>query len=110
MWGAIISAAMKTQSAIVGGIYASRAAKKAKKSITLKWNKASGAKTYTVYGAKYGKNKLKKIATVKKNSLKVTKAGKKLTKNRKYKFIVVAQDENNRVVSTSRLIAAKTRK
>ena len=33
MWGAIISAAMKTQSAIVGGIYASRAAKKAKQNI-----------------------------------------------------------------------------
>jgi hypothetical protein len=85
-----------------------RVSKKTKKSLKLTWKKADGAKTYVIYGARKGK-KMTKIATVKKNSYNVKKIGKKLSKGKKYKFIVVARD-GNEVVSTSATVLAKTKK
>ena len=85
-----------------------RAVKKTKKSIKLTWKKAKGAKAYVIYGALKGK-KMTKIATVKKNSYTVKKAGKKLVKGKKYKFIVVAKN-GSKVVSTSSTVLAGTAK
>ena len=85
-----------------------KASKKTKKSIKLTWKKAKGAKSYVVYGALKGK-KMTKIATVKKNSYTVKKAGKKLAKGKKYKFIVVAR-KGSKVVSTSATVLTGTSK
>ena len=83
-------------------------------SITLNWTKQSKAVKYVIYGNKCGKTaKPKKIATIKNNKMvtkKITKvAGKKLKKNTYYKFIIVALDRNNNVVSTSSLIHVATK-
>ena len=87
--------------------------KQAKTNITVKWTKPSGATKYVLYGNKCGKkNKMKKLATYKSNvkSKKLTKvAGKKLKKGTYYKFIVVALDRNNMVVSTSKVIHVATK-
>lgn len=84
------------------------AGKKTKTSIKLTWKKAKGAKTYVVYGALKGK-KMTKIATVSKTSYTVKKAGSKLSKGKKYKFIVVARN-GSKVVSTSQTVLAGTKK
>ena len=83
------------------------------KSLTLKWSKAKGAKKYIIYGNKCGpKNKMVKLATIKKANVtgktfkKVNK--KKVKKGTYYKFIVVALDKNNKVVSTSKTVHAAT--
>ena len=82
-----------------------RSLKQSTKAITLNWNRAKGAAKYVIYGNRCGKkNKMKKIATVKKNRLIVKKAVRKVTKGKYYKFIVVALDKNNKVVSTSKVI------
>ena len=64
-----------------------------------------------LYGNKCGKsNKMKKIGTYTGSSKKVTKAaGKKLKKGTYYKFIVVALDKNNNVVSTSKIAHVATK-
>lgn len=85
--------------------------KVSKTNITLGWTKAKGATSYTIYGNKCGKkNKYEKIATVKKNSYKVTKINKKtkIKKGTYYKFIVIASDKNNQVVSTSKTVHVAT--
>ncbi|MBQ6440660.1 MAG: transglutaminase domain-containing protein [Mogibacterium sp.] len=80
-------------------------------SIKLTWKKVKGASKYVIYGSKCGSsNKPKKIATVKGSGKTVKKAaGKKLKKGTYYKFIVVALDSNNKVVSTSKIIHAATK-
>ena len=85
--------------------------KQAKTNITVKWTKVSGATKYVLYGNKCGKkNKMKKIGNFTGTSKKVTKvAGKKLKKGTYYKFIVVALDKNNMVVSTSKVIHVATK-
>ena len=87
-----------------------KSTKQTKKSVTVTWTKAKGAVKYVVYGNKCGKsNRMKKLATVKTNKKKFTKvAGKKVKKGTYYKFIVVALDKNNKVVSTSKVIHAAT--
>ena len=80
--------------------------KRTKKSVTLTWKKATGAKKYVVYGALKGK-KFKKIKTLKSRKCLVKKAGTKLRSKKKYKFIVVAVDKNNKVVSTSKTVIVR---
>lgn len=80
------------------------------KSLKLSWKKAKGAKTYVVYGTKCGaKNKYQKIASLKKTSFNVKQiAKKKISKGTYYKFIIVALDKDNNVVSTSTVLHAAT--
>ena len=80
--------------------------KQTKKSITLKWNKVKGATKYVIYGNKCGRTiKMKKLAIVSGKTKTFKKvAGKKIAKGKYYKFIVVALDKNNLVVSTSKVV------
>ena len=85
--------------------------KQTKKSISLKWTKVSKASKYVIYGNKCGNsNKPKKLTTVSgnKKTFKNIK-GKKLKKGTYYKFIIVALDKNNKVVSTSKIIHVATK-
>ena len=85
--------------------------KQTKKSISLKWTKVSKASKYVIYGNKCGNsNKPKKLSTVSgnKKTFKNIK-GKKLKKGTYYKFIIVALDKNNKVVSTSKIIHVATK-
>ena len=90
-----------------------KSTKQTKNSITLKWEKNSKAVRYVVYGNTCGKAKPKRLKTVKGNknvTSEITKiAGKKLKKGTYYKFIVVALDKNNNVVSMSKLIHVATK-
>ena len=85
--------------------------KQAKNSITLNWTKAKGAKKYVIYGSKCGKGiKMQKLATATGSSKVMKKvAGKKIKKGTYYKFIMVALDKNNKVVSTSKVIHIATK-
>lgn len=86
-----------------------KATKSTRKAVTLGWKKVTGANKYVVYGNACGKKyKMKKLATVTGNKKKVSKISKKLKKATYYKFIVVALDENNNVVSTSKVVHAST--
>jgi hypothetical protein len=90
-----------------------RAVKITKKSVTLKWKKASGAEKYVVYANACGtKNKFKKLTTLSssKTKIKITKLnGKKLKKGTYYKFLVVAVNSENKVVSTACTIHTATK-
>ena len=61
---------------------------------------------YVVYGNQCGiKNKMKKVTEVSSASFNVKNIeGKKLKKGTSYKFILVAIDSNNKVVSSSKVI------
>ena len=90
-----------------------------KKSISLKWKKVKGAKSYVVYAAKSGNgNKLARTANVKGTSYKVKKVGvnnksgvkiKKLKKARYYKFMIVAIGKDEKIISASSIIHAATK-
>ena len=82
-----------------------------KTSVKISWKKTSGATKYVIYGNACGaKNKMKKLATVTGSSKNFTKvAGKKVKKGSYYKFMVVALDKNNKVVSTSKMIHVATK-
>ena len=88
-----------------------KSTKQTKKSVTITWTKVSGATKYVIYGNKCGKNVKKvKLGVVSGNSKTFQAvAGKKVKKGTYYKFIVVALDKNDRVVSTSMLIHAATK-
>lgn len=90
-----------------------RAVKITKNSVTLKWKKASGAEKYVVYANACGtKNKFKKLTTLSssKTKIKITKLnGKKLKKGTYYKFLVVAVNSENKVVSTACTIHTATK-
>ncbi len=88
-----------------------RSAKQKKNSVTLGWSSAPGAAKYVVYGNKCGKkNTMQKIVMMSGKKVAVNKiAGKKLKKGTYYKFIVVALDNNNNVVSTSKVIHVATK-
>ena len=94
----------------VFGTLSARASKAGRTSITLKWNKVSGADGYIIYGNKCGtKYKFTKVATVKKT--KTTYAKKKLKKGTYYKFIVAAYKKVNGkqvILSTSKTLHAVT--
>ena len=87
-----------------------RSMKQGSKNIQLAWNKVKGAKTYVVYGNACGKkNKMKKLATVRTNKYNVRKISKKLKKGTYHKFIVVALNSKNNVVSSSKVIHVATK-
>ena len=69
------------------------------------------AARYVIYGNKCGRTaKPKKLATMSGNTLKIKIIdGKKLKKGTYYKFIIVALDENDNVISTSKLIHVATK-
>lgn len=87
--------------------------KQTKTSVSLKWVKVSKAKKYVIYGNRCGKNiKPKRLVAVKAGSTAriIRKiSGSKIRKNTYYKFIIVALDKNNNVISTSKLINAATK-
>ena len=87
-----------------------KSAKQTKTSVTISWTKQSKAAKYVIYGNKCGKaNKPKKLAAATGSSKSFSKiAGNKVKKGTSYKFIIVALDKNNNVVSTSKLIHAYT--
>lgn len=96
------------------GILQARVKKAGKNYVTLGWKKVPGAKKYVVYGnlCSVGKKPNKYVRLTKgtaKRSVKFTKvAGKKVRKGTYYKFMVVAFDANNRVISTSKTIHVAT--
>ena len=86
-----------------------KSAKQTKKSVKLTWKKVPGAKEYVVYGGLCGKGKkVKKLLTTTGTSYNVKKAGAKLKKGKYYKFIVIAIDGKNNVVSSSKIVHAAT--
>lgn len=71
-----------------------------KKSIKIIWKKVKGAKKYVIYGNRCGRTRrYKKITSTKKK----TYTYKKLKKGTYYKFMVVAFDQNNKVLTVSKL-------
>jgi hypothetical protein len=88
-----------------------RSPKQGKSSIKLSWTKPANATSFVIYGNNCGKaNKPKKLATVTGTSKTMKDiAGKKLKKGKYCKFIVVALDSKNMVVSTSKIIHVATK-
>ncbi|MDE6852926.1 MAG: cellulase family glycosylhydrolase, partial [Lachnospiraceae bacterium] len=80
----------KTDKDIKGSVYAKlalKAAKTTKNSVTLKWNRVSGANRYVIYGNRCGNaNQLQKLQTVTGTSW----THKNLTKGTYYKYVVAA--------------------
>lgn len=92
----------------VFGLLQLKASKVTKNSIKLQWKKVSGARKYIVYGNKCGKkNKYVKQVATTKTSLVIKKiSSKRIKKGTYYKFILVALDKNNDIISTSRTVHA----
>ena len=87
-----------------------RSSKQTKTSVTLNWNKPSKAVKYIVYGNLSGsENKLKKLKTLTGNTFTVKKISKTLKSGKYYKFMVVALDKNDKVVSTSKMVHIATK-
>ena len=88
-----------------------KSVKQGKNNIVLTWTKNKKAVRYAVYGNYCGKKyKMKRLSkSVKSNSFNVKKISKKLVKGKYYKFIVVALDKNNNVVSTSKVVHVATK-
>ena len=88
-----------------------RSPKQTNTSVTLKWTKTTGAARYVVYGNSCGATKhLKKIRTVRRNRLKLTKiAGKKVKKGTYYKMYVKALDKDGNVIGKSQVIHVATK-
>ena len=105
---------LKTDSDPAGsrfGLLKAKSIKRTTKSVKVQWTKPTGAVKYVVYGNRCNsggkKYKMKKLKVTTKQSINFKKiAGKKVRKNTYYKFIVLALDENNNVVSTSKVIHA----
>lgn len=94
----------------VFGLLCARQKTVKKNKITIRWNKLKNAKKYVVYASKCGTKKgsvppFKKIKTVKKNTFTYSK----LKKGTYYKFLVVALDKNNKVVTTSKTVHVVTK-
>lgn len=89
----------------VFGLLKLKQAKVTKTSIKISWSKITGAKKYVIYANSCGKTtKLKKVKTTTGTSRLFTKMnGKKMKKGTYYKFLVVALDKNNKVISTSKM-------
>lgn len=87
-----------------------KSARQTRTSVKLSWKKMKGAVKYVVYGNLSGKNhKFKKIKTVKKNTFTVKKIGRKLKKGKYYKFVLVALDKDDKVLSASAITHAATK-
>ena len=105
---------MNTDEAPAGSVFnllKLKSTRQTKTSVTISWSAVSGAKKYVVYGNKCGRsNKMKKLKTTVKKSFTFRKvAGKKVRKGTYYKFLVVALDANNKVVTTSKTIHVATK-
>lgn len=84
--------------------------KQGKHSVKLNWNKPAGAVRYVVYGNVRGaKYKMTRLAEVTGGSYNAKKIRKTLKTKTYHKFIVVALDRDDYVVSTSKLIFASTK-
>ena len=95
----------------VFGKLALNSPKQAKTSIDLSWKRIPNAKTYVIYGNKCGNGiKPVKLAVTagNKQTIKAVK-NHKLKSGTYYKFIIVALDRNNRVVSTSKVTHVATK-
>ena len=91
-----------------------RSPKQTATSIKLSWEKNIKAVKYVIYGNRCGKNnrliKLTDVSDKNISNFTVTQAaGSKLRKGTYYKFIIVAVDKDNKVVSTSRIIHVATK-
>ena len=97
------------------GLLQTRSTKQTKTSVTITWKKVPGAKKYVVYGNQCGKTKrMQRLTETGKNKLtfkKLTVNGKtiKVKKGTYYKFVVLAIDKNDRVVSTSKVVHVATK-
>ena len=89
-----------------------RSTKQAKTSIKLTWSGVSGASRYVIYGNACGKyNRMNKLTTWtgRTFTVKTLANGKALKKGTYHKFMVVALDANNNVVSTSKVVHVATK-
>ena len=88
-----------------------RSAKLTKNSVSIKWNTVTGAQKYVIYGNKCGNaNKMVRLDTVIGNAITFKQIGDlKVKKGTYYKFIVLALDGNEKVVSTSKVIHVATK-
>ena len=78
-------------------------------SIKVSWSKVKNAKKYVVYANVCGKTKLKKVKTGTGTSYTLKKVNKKaLKKGKYYKFMVVALDKNNDVITASKIVHIAT--
>ena len=88
-----------------------KSSKQTKSSVSIKWSNVKGATNYVIYGNKCGTtNRMKKLAASS-GSTKTFKTilNNKIRKGTYYKFIVVALDKNNKVVTTSKVIHVATK-
>ncbi len=84
-------------------------AKVTKNSIKISWSKVKNAKKYVVYANVCGKTKFKKVKTTTGKNYTLKKVGKKkVQKGKYYKFMVVALDKNNNVLTTSKIVYIAT--
>ena len=87
-----------------------RQSKVTKNSIKVKWAKVKNAKKYVVYANVCGKTKLKKVKTTTSRTYTLKKVNKNtLKKGKYYKFMVVALDKNNKVLTTSKIVHIATK-
>ena len=87
-----------------------KALKTTKDSVKVTWKKAPGAVKYYVYASKCGKTlKPKQISSTTGTSYTLKKLdGKKISKGTYYKFVIIAVDSKNDVVSSSKTVHAAT--
>ena len=88
-----------------------KTSKVTKNSISYTWQKVEGATKYVIYGNKCSKkNKCKKIAEVTDTKFTLGEiAGAKLKKGTYYKFLIVAADDENNVLATSKVVHVATK-
>ena len=91
------------------GVLQVKSTKQTVNSIGLKWKKAKNTVKYVVYGAKSGKDKFVQITETKGTAYNVKKVNTALNKKSYYKFIVVAVDQKNNVVSSSKIVHVATK-
>ena len=94
----------------VFGLLQLKTTKQTKNSIKLAWTKVAGAKSYVLYANKCGKGKkYQKLATYTGKSATIKKvAGAKLKKGTYYKFLMVALDSRNTVITASKTVHVAT--
>ena len=87
-----------------------RSTSQKKTSVKLTWNKVSGGTKYIVYGNACGRNnKMKKLGATTGRTFTVKKINRTLKKGTYHKFMVVALNSRNSVVSTSKVIHVATK-
>ncbi len=95
----------------VFGLLKAKISKVTKNAVTVKWSKVKGATRYVVYGNACGtKNRLVRLKSTGNTKVTFKKVNKKkVKKGTYYKFMIVAFDKNNKVVSTSKIVHAATK-